>query len=30
MISLLLARTMVEAASSGKVVSGAALREVLA
>jgi predicted dehydrogenase len=29
MISLLLARTMVEAASSGKVVSGAALREVL-
>jgi UDP-N-acetylglucosamine 3-dehydrogenase len=30
MISLLLARTMVEAASSGKVISGAALREVLA
>jgi predicted dehydrogenase len=30
MIALLLARTMVEAASSGKVVSGAALREVLA
>jgi predicted dehydrogenase len=30
MISLLLARTMVEAATSGKVVSGAALREVLA
>jgi predicted dehydrogenase len=30
MISLLLARTMVEAASSGKVVSGAALRKVLA
>ncbi|HTE66326.1 MAG TPA: Gfo/Idh/MocA family oxidoreductase [Candidatus Binatia bacterium] len=30
MIALLLARTMVEAASSGKVVSGAALQEVLA
>jgi UDP-N-acetylglucosamine 3-dehydrogenase len=30
MISLLLARALVEAASSGKVVSGAALREVLA
>jgi predicted dehydrogenase len=30
MIALLLARTMVEAASSGQVVSGAALREVLA
>jgi UDP-N-acetylglucosamine 3-dehydrogenase len=30
MIALLLARTMVEAASSGAVVSGAALREVLA
>ena len=30
MIALLLARTMVEAASSGRVVSGAELREVLA